>query len=155
MSEARTRQGTMDERILSLLDIIREEIRIYRDLVEHVRRKTVLLATGRIEAVLEFAEAEAGFNSRLRALENQMVNLCQELSRALEIPCAEFSLQRLAETVEKSLAQEIRSQVVLFRNIVGQLKAVSQRNMRLLERSLGSRGPGSFPADLRALAGRA
>ena len=145
----------MDDRILNLLDIIREEIHVYRDLMEHVRRKTALLAKGRIEAVAECAKTEAGFNARLRDLENRMATLCLELCRTFEIPCGESSLPRLADSIEKSLAHEIRSQTVLFRNIVAQLKAVSQRNMRLVERSLRSRSARFFSGDLRTEEGRA
>jgi hypothetical protein len=126
----------MENHISDLLGIIREEINLYRDLIEHARRKTALLAQGRVEAILESNKAEEAYNIKLRMLENEMVRLCSELSQAFRIPREEFTLMKLADRLEQSLALEIRSQTTLFRNIVKQLKSVTQRNMRLIERSL-------------------
>jgi hypothetical protein len=126
----------MDDRISDLLGIIREEVSLYRDLIEHVRRKTALLAQGRVEAILESNKLEETFNLKLRFLENEMARLCSDLCQILGIPREEFTLMRLADNLEQSLAQEIRSQTTLFRNIVKQLKSVTQRNIRLIERSI-------------------
>jgi hypothetical protein len=43
---------------------------------------------------------------------------------------------KLAENLEQSMALEIKNQTTLFRNIVRQLKSISQRNRRLVEKSL-------------------
>jgi hypothetical protein len=125
-----------DNRISDILGIIREEINLYRDLMEHARRKTALLVQGGVEAILESNKTEEAFNSRLRSLEAEMARLCQELCVMFRIPREEFTLMKLADRLEQSLALEIRSQTTLFRNIVKQLKSVTQRNMRLIQRSL-------------------
>jgi hypothetical protein len=126
----------MDDRISDLLEIIRDEINLYRDLIEHARRKTALLVQGRVEAILESNKIEETFNIKLRALETQMKRLCQDLCLSFRIPSEEFTLMMLADNLEQSLAREIRTQTTLFRNMVGQLKSVTQRNMRLIEKSL-------------------
>jgi uncharacterized protein YbbK (DUF523 family) len=126
----------MDERISALLEIIREEIDLYRDLIEHARRKTALLVQGCVDAILESNRAEEQFNARLRTLEMEMVRLCQELGQALRIPREELTLMKLADSFEQSLALEVKAQTTLFRNIVNQLKSVSRRNMRLIDRSI-------------------
>jgi hypothetical protein len=131
----------MSDPISDLLGIVREEINLYRDLVEHARRKTPLLVQGGVEAILESNKIEETFNSRLRILELEMKRLCCDLGRAFRIPREEFTLMKLADNLDQSLAQELRSQATLFRNIVKQLKSVSRRNMRLTEKSiLFSRG---------------
>jgi hypothetical protein len=126
----------MHDAVSDLLRIIREEVNLYRDLVEHARRKTVLLVQGSVEAILESNKIEEAFNARLRTLEMEMARLCQELGRAFQIPREEFTLMKLAEIIEQPLALEIRSQTTLFRNIVRQLKSVNQRNRKLIEKSL-------------------
>jgi hypothetical protein len=126
----------MTDPISDLLGIVREEINLYRDLVEHARRKTALLVQGSVEAILESNKIEETFNSRLRILELEMKKLCYVLSKAFRIPREEFTLMKLADNLEQSLAQEIRSQATLFGNIVRQLKSVSQRNRRLTENSI-------------------
>jgi hypothetical protein len=126
----------MDDRISDLLEIIRDEISLYRDLIEHARRKTALLVQGGVEAILESNKAEETFNLKLRTLETQMKRLCKDLSQSFRIPCEEFTLMMLADNLEQSLAREIRAQTTLFRNMVSQLKSITQRNMRLIEKSL-------------------
>jgi hypothetical protein len=126
----------MDDRIKNLLQIVSQEIMLYRDLTEHARRKSALLAKGQTEAIRESDRAEEVFNNRLRNLENEMAHLAQDLCRIFCIPFEEFTLTRLADSLEQSLALEIRYRTMLFLNIVRQLKSVTQRNIRLVERSL-------------------
>ena len=126
----------MKEKISDLLGIVREEINLYRDLVEHARRKTALLVQGRVEAILESNKIEETFNAKLRALEEEMAIVCRDLSQAFRIPREGFTLMKLADSLEQSLALEIKSQTTLFRNLVKQLKSVNQRNMRLMEKSV-------------------
>jgi len=126
----------MEDPVSDLLGIIREEITLYRDLVEHERRKTALLVQGGIDAILEGNKIEEAFSSRLRNLEMERARLCQQLGQALRISREEFTLMKLANKVEPSIAPEIRSQADHFRNLVRQLKTVSRRNGKLIEKSL-------------------
>ncbi len=131
----------MENSISELLRIIREEIQLYRDLIEHARRKTALLVQGSVQAILESNKIEETFNIKLRMLEDQMTHLCIELCRTLKVPREEFTLLKLAEGLEKPVANEIKSETGLFRNLVEQLKSVNARNMKLIESSvLYSRG---------------
>jgi len=126
----------MNDRVSDLLRIVREEIDLYRDLMEHARRKTALLVQGRVDAILESNKVEEMFSARLRTLEAEMAILCIDLGQAFGIPRKEITLMKLADSLEQSLALEVKSQTTLFRNIVEQLKAVNQRNRKLIERSL-------------------
>jgi hypothetical protein len=131
----------MDNHVSELLGIIREEVRLYRDLIEHARRKTALLVQGSVPAILESNKIEETFNIQLRMLENEMARLCLHLCQAFNIPREEFTLLKLAEGFEQPVAEEIKSQTGLFKNLIDQLKSVNQRNMKLVESSLSySRG---------------
>jgi hypothetical protein len=126
----------MDEKISDLLGIVREEISLYRELMEHARQKTALLVQGRLEAILESNRIEEMFSARLRELETKMEQLCIDLSQAFRIPHEEFTLMKLADSLDQSLSLEIKSQSTLFGNIVKQLKTINQRNRKLIEKSL-------------------
>jgi flagellar biosynthesis/type III secretory pathway chaperone len=126
----------MDNCISDLLGIVREEIDLYRDLIEHARRKTALLVHGRAEELLESNKIEETYNIKLRILETEMARLCSDLARALNIPRTEFTLLKLAEGAEQAVAAEIKTQTSLFKNLLEQLKAVNQRNMKLIESSM-------------------
>jgi hypothetical protein len=126
----------MDNRISDLLGIVREEIDLYRDLIEHARRKTAMLVYGRAEELLESNKIEETFNIKLRILETEMARLCSDLARAWNIPRTEFTLLKLAEGTEQAVAAEIKTQTSLFKNLLDQLKAVNQRNMKLVESSM-------------------
>jgi len=126
----------MDEQITSLLRIVREEIVLYRDLIAHARNKTALLVRGSLEAILESNKTDETFNMKLRMLEDEVARLCQELCLTFRIPREEFTLLKLAEGFEQSVADEIRSQIRLFKDLIEQLKTVNRRNMKLIESSV-------------------
>ena len=126
----------MESRVSELLGLIREEISLYRDLIEHARRKTALLVQGSVQAILESNKVEETFNIKLRMLEDEVRRLCLELCQAFRLPREEFTLLKLAEGFEKPVAEEIKSQTSLFRNLIEQLKSVNQRNMKLIESSV-------------------
>jgi uncharacterized HAD superfamily protein len=126
----------MDERISDLLGIIKEEINLYREFIEHSREKTALLAQGRVEAILESNKVEETFSIKLRFLENELSRLCSDICRTLGIGYEEFTLIKLAEKLEQSAAVEIKLQAALFKNVVMQLKSVTDRNLRLIKKSL-------------------
>ncbi len=131
----------MDNLIADLLRIVREEIVVYRELVEHARHKTVLLVQGQVDSLAESNRMEESFNAKLRLLESEMVRLATDLCQKLRIPREEFTLLKLADGVERSVAAEIKTQTGLFKALIHQLKTVNQRNMRLVENSLDySRG---------------
>ena len=126
----------MEGRVSDLLRIVREEIDVYRDLIEHARRKTALLVQGRVDAILESNKIDETFNIKLRILESEMARLCSDLCSVFRIPREEFTLLKLADGVEQSVAAEIKSQTNLFKNLFDQLKSVNQRNMKLVENSI-------------------
>ena len=126
----------MDERISDLLEVIREEIGLYRDLIEHARKKNALLAQGRVEAILESNKVEETFAIKLRILESEMKRLCSGIGRNLGIDCEELTLMELAEHLEQPIALEIKAQSAHFMDIVAQLKSVARRNMMMVEKSL-------------------
>ncbi len=131
----------MDRPVSELLRLIREEIQLYRNLIEHARRKTALLVHGSVQAILESNKVDDGFNLKLRMLEAEVKSLCTQMCQRLKMPCEEFTLLKLAEASEQPVAEEIRSLTGLFRNMVEQLKSVNQRNMKLIESSVSySRG---------------
>jgi|WetSurMetagenome_2_1015567.scaffolds.fasta_scaffold386737_2 hypothetical protein len=127
----------MDDRIADLLKIFQEEIRLYRDLVEHARHKTALLVQGRVDAILESNRAEEKYSERLRVLDAERVRVCRDLGRSFRIPRDGFTLMRLADDLEPSLAREIRTQATLLRDVVSQLKSINASNMKLSEKAAG------------------
>ncbi len=138
----------MEEQVRALIILVREEIDLYRDLIQHARKKTALLVRGPLEAILESNKIDETFNIKLRVLENEVASTCQQLCSMLHINREEFTLLKLADGLEQSAASEIRSQSILFKNMVAQLKGVNQRNRKLVESSLHySRGMLDFFAN--------
>jgi hypothetical protein len=126
----------MDDRISDLLGIVRDEIQLYCDLVEHAREKTSLLVEGRVDAILESNKIDETLALRLRAMEMKRLRLCDDLMVAFGIPREEFTLSKLAERLEHSHALEIRTQVKHFKNVAKQLKHAGTRNRKLIEQAL-------------------
>ncbi len=126
----------MERRISDLLGVVGKEINLYRELIEHAREKTALLAQGRLETILESSKIEETYNIKLRFLENEIKRLCSEIRQISGIACEGFTLMKLAENLEQPSATELKYQATLFRNLVMQLKAVSQRNLLMIEKSV-------------------
>jgi len=126
----------MDERICRLFGIIGQEILLYRNLTQHARRKTALFFKGKAGEIREYQKIEAGFNCRLRNLENELKYLTGDLGKTLGIPAEEFTLLKLADHLEQSIAREIRRRVLLFFGIVQQLRSLNRRHVRLMKGTL-------------------
>ncbi len=125
----------MENRLTELLGLVREEISLYRDLIEHARQKTALLVQGSVEAILESNKVEEIFNVKLRFLEAELARICSDLCKGFKIPREEFTLLKLAEDLQSPVAAEIKSQTKLFKILVEQLRAINRRNMKLVDSS--------------------
>ncbi len=126
----------MDRLLSDVLRILREEIGLYRELIEHARQKTALLVQGRTDDILESNKSEETYSLKLRILEDEMSRLCRELCEMARIPYEEFTLLRLSDGVNQSVAAEIKAQMTLFKNLLEELKSVSRRNSKLIESSV-------------------
>ncbi len=126
----------MTDQVSDLLGTVREEILLYRELVEHARRKTSLLAQGGLEAILDSNKTDEALNARLRMLAQQMTRLCSDLGRIFRIRREEVTLMKLADRLEPSFALELRALAVVFRDLAKQLKSISRNNARFMETSL-------------------
>jgi hypothetical protein len=126
----------MADQVSDLLRIVREEIILFRDLVEHARQKTVLLIRGSVDAILESNRVEDALCSRLGSLEMEKSHLCRQVAEAFQLSREGFTLMKLHDKVEPSIVPEIKLQADLLRNLARQLRSVTQRNRKLIDRSL-------------------
>ena len=124
----------MKEQISELLQIIRDEIRFYHDLLECEQLKTTLLAGGRLEELMECNKTEENSVIRLRDLEAKRLRLCEKFCDELGIPQNEFTLARLAESLDNP--HELNESASLLRNIVQSVQVVGTRNRGLIEKPL-------------------
>jgi hypothetical protein len=127
----------VDDLISCLLTIIRDEIELYRDLIERAGRKTELPSPSFVEALQENNHADEICAAKLRSLEMERARLCGDLCRSFQIPQAEFTLMKLAGYLEPPLALKVTTQATLFRDAVTQLKSINERNRKLVEKCLG------------------
>jgi len=126
----------MDTRIPHLLRVIREETELYRELVEHARRKTVLLIEGRLEPIMESNKVDETFAIKLRILENEAERLGRELGQVFGIARADFSLAALARSVGEPGASQMEAHSAPLRGLVRELEQVNRQNAKLLESSM-------------------
>jgi hypothetical protein len=126
----------MEDRISDLLGIVRDEIQLYCDLLEHARKKTNLLVQGRADAILESNKIDETLFHQLQLMKEKRSCLCNDLGLAFGISREGFTLAKLAELLEPLHASEIKKQIKLFKNIARQLKPVCMRNRKLTEQAL-------------------
>ena len=124
----------MKEQISELLGIIRDEIRFYHELLECEQHKTTLLAGGRLEELMECNSKEQDCVIHLQGFEKKRLRLCEKLGEELGIPREEFTLSRLAESLDNP--HELNESAALLRNIVQSLQVEGARNSGLIEKPL-------------------
>jgi flagellar biosynthesis/type III secretory pathway chaperone len=124
----------MKEQISELLGIMRDEISSYHELLECEQRKTELLIGGHVEELMECNRIEENSIIRLQESEAKRLRLCEELCRELGIPREEFTLTRLAESLDNT--QELNESAELLRNLVQRVQVVGARNRELIEKPL-------------------
>ena len=124
----------MKEHLPELLEIIRDEISFYRDLLECEQRKTTLLATGQLEELIECNKAEEDSIIRLHELEEKRLRLCEKFCEELQITREEFTLAHLAEFFDNP--QEFDESAMLLRNVVQSVQVVGAHNRDLIEKPL-------------------
>jgi hypothetical protein len=129
----------MDEWVSRLLEIVRDEVEVYQNLLEHERRKTLLLARGQVEKLLECNKSEEDELLRLRELDAERSRLCGDLGHELRIPREELTLARLAghlaeQGESERDSQELRSAGALLGDVVRRLGDIGARNRRLIDR---------------------
>jgi len=124
------------EQVSELLEIIRDEIRSYHDLLECEQRKTVLLTGGRVdvEELMNCNKTEEESVVRLQELEARRLSLCGKLCEEFEIPREEFTLTRLAEFLDNP--NEFDESAALLRNVAQSVQVVGAHNQALIEKPL-------------------
>jgi len=124
----------MKEQISELLGIMRDEIRSYQEALECEQRRTALLTGGNVEELMECNRIEENSIVRLQELEAKRLRLCEKLCEELGIPREEFTLTRLAESLDDR--HELDESAALLRDVVQRVQAVGARNQELIEKPL-------------------
>ncbi len=126
----------MDKNLLELMNIMREELNLYRMLIDQLQKKTDFIIEGNAAALIQSSEEESSIAVRIRACENQFLSLCKCISEEAGIALEEFSLTHLMAKLEHSMAHQLRQVAVTFSGLVSQVKQLNQRNMVLLATQL-------------------
>jgi len=124
----------MNEQVSELLGILRDEIRSYHDLLECEQRKTKLLTDGHVEELMECNRSEENSVIRLQELEAKRAHLCEKLCEEYGIPREEFTLARLAESLDNP--HGLDESAAILRNIVQRVQAAGEHNRNLIEKPL-------------------
>jgi flagellar biosynthesis/type III secretory pathway chaperone len=124
----------MNERIPILLGILRDEIRLYQELLECEERKTTLLAEGRVEELEECNKTEENTAIHIQDLEVKRKSLCQKLCVELGIPQEELTPARLAESLDNP--RELNETAALLRDVVERVQLTAARNRDLIKKPL-------------------
>jgi len=126
----------MADLVAELLRIVGEQIDVCCELAALARRRTELLVSGDVEVLLESNRIEEEFCTKLQGLEKERAALCHDACSALGMLPGEFTLMKLIEKLDHPAAGELRSQANLLKSIVKELRSVTRRNMRLIEKSI-------------------
>jgi hypothetical protein len=133
--------GFMGEKVMpewldELLNVLRTEAEIYRQLLEIIsRERAAMMRSSRMELEAGSA-AKSDLIERLAAVERRRTEAVERLAQHMDCPAAEVTLRRLARTSaepQRSELQHVRAELL---KRVAQVKAEHQRS-ELLCRHIG------------------
>jgi uncharacterized HAD superfamily protein len=122
----------MEKDLLQLIRIIREELDLYKNLVEKLRKKTDIIVEGNMSEIIKSTGEEEAVVLKIRMLENELITLCGSIATQLGIPFEGFTLSGLADKVAHGFAHQLRVFSDAFSELISEIRKANRRNMILL-----------------------
>lgn len=127
---------TREELIASLLDVLREEIVLYRSLVDLLTDEQTTLMAADIEALEEIEKKKETIGLRIRLLEESRQGLSDDLQRIVPLPGGEVTLTAIVAVSKGAARNQLRECQSELRGLFTTMSSLVQLNERLVGRSL-------------------
>lgn len=125
-----------EESIKSLLDVLHEEIVLYRSLVDLLTEEQTALMAADIEALEEIEKKKETMGLRIRLLEESRQGLSDDLQRIVPLPVGEVTLTAIIAASEGMTRHRLRECQSELRGLFNTVSSLVKLNERLVGRSL-------------------
>jgi len=120
----------------SLLDILRREIEVYREILEIIQEERRILLRPSLGGLDESNARKETWILKARLLEEVRMNLVERLAAELGVPVDEANLSALASAASEGRAEMLRECQSVLKALFQGLRDLNQRNRALIDTSL-------------------
>ena len=126
----------MEGLLITLVEILEQENRIYKDLLEISKHKTDIIVEGKVSELDRMTGVGQKMVVNVGQLEKQREELIKDMARHLEMDAQEINMELIIDGVDGQLKERflnIKGEVTATLN---ELKQVNDLNSELIEKSL-------------------
>lgn len=121
-----------------LIQTLDEQIKVYRHLLEIVRREKDILISANLDDLSENNKSKEAMLIKIRALEADRLNLAREVSESLGIDSQSPRLLEIAKNVESDKAEKLRSMHSVLELLLKRVQEHNKKNEVLVEAALAN-----------------
>ncbi|MDX1763396.1 MAG: flagellar protein FlgN [bacterium] len=125
-----------EELITSLLDVLHEEIVLYRSLVDLLTEEQATLMAADVETLEEIEKRKETIGLRIRLLEETRRGLNDHLKRCIALPEGEVTLTAVIAVSEGAVRNQLSACQAELRGLLASVSSLVKFNERLVGRSL-------------------
>lgn len=126
----------MEGLLITLVEILEQENRIYKDLLEISRHKTDIIIEGKVSELDRMTGVEQKMVVNVGQLEKQREDLIKEMARHLEMDAREINMELIIDGVDAQLKDKFLNIKEEVTDTLNELKQVNDLNSELIEKSL-------------------
>lgn len=121
-----------------LIQTLDEQIKVYRHLLEVVRREKDILISANLDDLSENNKSKEAMLIKIRALETDRLSLAREVSESLGIDSQSPRLLEIAKNVQGDKAEKLRSMHSVLELLLRRVQEHNKKNEVLVEAALAN-----------------
>ena len=122
--------------ITEMISIIREEMKIYNELLSLSKDKTDIIVKGKVNELDNMVKVEQEHIVQLGGLEGQREEIVDKIAKQINISPSELTMSKLVERLDQYQAQELKKYQLNLSSILSELKELNDLNSKLVKNSL-------------------
>lgn len=126
----------MGERVTSLLSTLEEQIKVYRHLLEVVRKEKDILMSANLDELNENNRAKEAMLIKIRALEVERARFAAEVHKSLGLTGEEPRLLEIARHLDTARADQLRNIHSVLDLLLRRVQEYNRQNETLVQSAL-------------------
>src|SRR5690606_24250519 len=116
-----------------LTQVLDEQIKVYRHLLDVVRREKEILISANLDDLSENNKSKEAMLIKIRSLETDRIRLAQELAKSLNVDSEAPRLLELAKHLDEEPGDKLRSMHSVLELLLRRIQEFNQKNEVLVQ----------------------
>lgn len=127
---------SLQENVNHLLSVLEDQIKVYRQLLEIVRREKEILVSANLDELNENNRSKEAMLIKIRSLESARLKTASETHRALGLPGDEPRLLEIARNLDEENAEKLRTIHNVLELLLRRVQEYNRQNEVLVQSAL-------------------